>query len=94
MTTYHEPDREERCSKRQIVHLGERATETLDTPDVVIENFGSIIGITPMSPAAREWIDENCQTEPWQWLGGMLGVDTRLAGDVLQGMSEAGLTLR
>jgi hypothetical protein len=94
MTTYHDPNREERDSERQIVHPGKDTIETPDTPDVITENFGSIIGITPMSPAAREWIDENCLTEPWQWLGGMLGVDTRLAGDVLQGMSEAGLTLR
>jgi hypothetical protein len=67
------------------------ATETVD---VITDNFGSIVGITPMTQAAREWIDENCQTEPWQWLGATLNVDTRLAGPILEGMSEAGLILR
>lgn len=44
-------------------------SKTTATPDVITDNFGSIVGITPMTPAAREWLDENCQTEPWQWLG-------------------------
>jgi hypothetical protein len=66
---------------------------TVTTTDVIVENFGSIIGITPMTPEAREWIDENCQIEEWQWLGRTLNVDFRLAADVLQGMQEAGLTI-
>lgn len=69
------------------------ATKTIE-PDVITDNFGSIVGITPMTPAAREWIDENCQTEPWQWLGATLNVDTRYAGPILEGMAEAGLILR
>ena len=62
-------------------------------PDVITDNFGSIVGITPMTPAAREWIDENCQTEEWQWLGLTLNVDRRYAADILEGMQEAGLIL-
>ena len=62
-------------------------------PDVLTDNFGSIVGITPMTPIAREWIDENCQTEPWQWLGGTLNVDRRYADDLVEGMAEAGLTI-
>jgi hypothetical protein len=67
---------------------------SITEPDVITDNFGSIVGITPMTQAARDWLDENCQTEPWQWLGATLNVDTRLAGDILEGMSEAGLILR
>ena len=66
---------------------------TATATDVIVENFGSIIGITPMTPAAREWIDENCQTEGWQWLGATLNVDFRMAADVLQGMIDSGLTV-
>jgi hypothetical protein len=46
-----------------------------------------------MTPVAREWIDENCQTEPWQWLGLTLNVDYRCAADILQGMADDGLIL-
>lgn len=69
-------------------------SKTTATPDVITDNFGSIVGITPMTPAAREWLDENCQTEPWQWLGATLNVDCRMAGPILEGMAEAGLILR
>jgi len=62
-------------------------------PDVIVDDYGSIVGITPMTPAARKWIDENCQAEPWQWLGLTLHVDYRLADAVLAGMSEDGLTI-
>jgi len=62
-------------------------------PDVITDRFGSIVGITPMTPAAREWIDENCQIEPWQWLGLTLNVDCRYAAGILQGMADDGLIL-
>ncbi len=67
--------------------------ETSTAPDVITDRFGSIVGITPMTPAARAWIDENCRTEPWQWLGPTLNVDCRYAADILQGMVDDGLIL-
>ena len=69
-------------------------SKATETPDVITDNFGSIVGITPMTPAAREWLDENCQIESWQWLGATLNVDYRMAGPILEGMVEAGLILR
>ena len=62
-------------------------------PDVLTDNFGSIVGITPMTPTAREWIGENVDAEPWQWLGGTLNIDRRYADDLVEGMVEAGLTV-
>jgi len=67
---------------------------TATEPDMIVDDCGSIVGITPMTPAARKWIDENCQVESWQWLGLTLNVDHRLADAILEGMSEAGLTIR
>jgi hypothetical protein len=63
-------------------------------PDVLTDNFGSIVGITPMTPTAREWIGENVDAEPWQWLGGTLNIDRRYAADLVEGMVEAGLTVQ
>jgi hypothetical protein len=63
-------------------------------PDVLTDNFGSIVGITPMTPTAREWIGENVDAEPWQWLGGTLNIDRRYADDLVEGMVEAGLTVQ
>ena len=53
--------------------------------DFVMDNYGSIIGITPVTPAARDWLDENCASEPWQWMGETLNVDCRCAESLLDG---------
>ena len=41
---------------------------------------------------AREWVEGNVQTEPWQWLGQTLVVDHRCIEDLELGMVDAGLT--
>ena len=55
-----------------------------------VERFGSVVALTPQSTAARVWIDENCQSEPWQWLCGTLNIDIRMADDMLRGMVNDG----
>ena len=62
-------------------------------PDVLIRNEGTIIQIIPETEAAKEWIDENVHSEPWQWLGPTLCVDHRMAGPLIEGMADAGLEL-
>ena len=61
--------------------------------DFIVDRMGSIVGITPMNQAAREWLDANCQAEPWQWQGETLTVDGRMAPEILEGMTAAGLTV-
>ena len=51
--------------------------------DFHIADHGSIVTIRPVSEAAREWLDENVDAEPWQWLGGALCVDHRFARDLV-----------
>jgi hypothetical protein len=59
--------------------------------DHEVTDSGSIIMIRPISDAARDWIDENVYSEPWQWMGDSLCIDTRYAGALLYGMQEDGL---
>ena len=61
--------------------------------DVMVDRHGSIVGLAPLTPAGREWIEAHCQTEPWQWLAGVLNVDMRYAGDIVTGMQADGLTV-
>ena len=63
-----------------------------DSPDFLVGDHGSIITITPVSEEGKAWIDENVESESWQWLGSSLCVDHGLAGPLLAGISEAGLT--
>lgn len=60
--------------------------------DYEVADHGSIISITPLTDAAREWLDENALSEPWQWLGRVLCIEARVGGDLLFAMQEAGLT--
>ncbi len=48
--------------------------------------------IKPKTEAAKNWIDENVKTEPWQWLAGNLAVDHHFIEDLELGMLDAGLT--
>lgn len=61
--------------------------------DIFVERAGSIVCITPITPAGREWIDENCPSEPWQWTNATLTIDRRFADEIMEGMQEAGLNL-
>ena len=61
--------------------------------DFQIADHGSIISIKPVSEAARTWVDENVVSEPWQWLGGALCVDTRYACDLINELAAEGFEI-
>ena len=62
-------------------------------PDVKFLDHGSIVMVVPLSPAAKEWVEENLTLESWQWLGGGFSCEPRYAGDLAQGMVDDGLTV-
>jgi hypothetical protein len=57
--------------------------ETPDMSDFRIFECGSILAIKPVSDAARQWLNENVVTEPWQWIDGALCVEFRFARDLI-----------
>ena len=59
--------------------------------DVEIRNEGSLVTFRPVTWAGRAWIDEHVTSEEWQWLGSALCVETRYAGDIIEGMTNEGL---
>lgn len=61
-----------------------------DAIDVMVENHGSVFVFQPLSPAGREWIDQNVGDDA-QWIGGGLAVENRYARELAQGMLDAGL---
>jgi hypothetical protein len=62
--------------------------------DFRISNHGSIITIQPLTDDATIWLDENVEAEGWQWLGPSLCVEPRMAGAIVDGFEEAGLSWR
>jgi hypothetical protein len=63
------------------------------TPDVLIENEGTIVMFQPVTDAARDWFSVNVQTEGWQWFGTRLAVDHRMAGSLIEGLLSEGFNL-
>ena len=61
--------------------------------DFQIADQGTIILIRPLNAAARQWLDENVVSEPWQWVQGALCVETRFARDLLSEIEEAGFVV-
>jgi hypothetical protein len=60
--------------------------------DIQVENCGGMYVITPMTPAAREWVEENCDVADLQWMGASFAMDDkRLAIELIQGALDAGL---
>lgn len=58
--------------------------------DFQIADHGSIISIKPVSEAARQWVDENVVSEPWQWLDSALCVDVRCARHLVDEIAAEG----
>ena len=58
--------------------------------DFTIENHGSIILIRPSTQPAKDWLDFNCASEPWQWWGDALAVEPRCAPDIVDGLRDDG----
>jgi len=59
--------------------------------DMLVRNCGSIWQLFPLSQKATDWINDNVETESWQWMGSSLAVDGRFVGPLLDGARAAGL---
>lgn len=61
--------------------------------DFEVNDEGTIVQIIPVSQTAKDWIDENVESEGWQWLGRALCIDHRYAEDIIDGMLSEGLEM-
>ncbi len=62
------------------------------TPDVLVNNVGTLYTFCPLTLRAKEWIDDNIQDDA-QWFGHALIVEHRYAWGLAQGMKDDGLVL-
>lgn len=58
--------------------------------DATVENHGTLCLVRPMTEAARDWLRDNVQ-EGAQYLGRALAVEPRYIGELVDGMTAAGL---
>ena len=59
--------------------------------DTQIDDCGSVVLVTPVTKAAKEWVKEHLSLEGWQWLGNCFAVEGRFAPALVQGMRSDGL---
>lgn len=67
---------------------------TATIADAGVYDSGSIVVITPFSPEARAWIDENVYAEPYQWMAGGLCVESGYAWAIIEGMTNDGFEVQ
>jgi hypothetical protein len=60
--------------------------------DVHVVLLGAVVLVTPMTDAARAWIDEHI-ADGAMWCGPSIAVEYRFAGELLSGMAAARLRL-
>jgi hypothetical protein len=68
--------------------------EKASAPDVLVHNEGTVFLLNPLTARAKEWIEENVQTEAYQWFGSTLVVEHRFVWGLAQGMLDEGLVLQ
>jgi hypothetical protein len=61
--------------------------------DFQFENHLSIVRLTPLTQAARDWITAHVAYEDWQLFGGGIVIEPRYVGDILRGIVDDGLTV-
>jgi hypothetical protein len=61
---------------------------------MIVQREGlSLVTFTPEGDFEYEWLMFNTDASPSQWLGRALAVDTRMAGDLLDGVISAGFVV-
>ena len=61
-------------------------------PDVLVSNEGTLFLFCPLTPRAKQWIENTVQSDA-TWFGNALVVEHRYAWGLGQGMRDAGLNL-
>ena len=73
--------------------MAKTKTPKLPTFEILFEDIGTIVLIRPITYKGKKWIEENVQTESWQWSGDSLASEPRMALGVAEGARNDGLVV-
>lgn len=59
--------------------------------DIMVRHDGSITLLQPVSEIGKNWIEQNVESEEWQWLGRFLGIDSHEATVIIEAAGLDGL---
>jgi hypothetical protein len=66
----------------------------LPSPDILVENHGSIFLLRPATPAGQSWLQENVIGEGTQLFGNAVVCEPRYVADIVFGARGEGLVIR
>lgn len=61
--------------------------------DFVVRPNGTVWKFEPMTERAKSFVRTDLDVQGWQWLGPALGVDQRLANDLIAALEGEGFVL-
>jgi hypothetical protein len=64
------------------------------SPDILIENHGSIILLRPVSPVGENWLQQNVISEETQIFGNAVVCEPRYVMDIVLGARAGGVVVR
>lgn len=64
------------------------------TPSFTAVCHGNVWMVTPMNSEAQAWVDENVPLDDWQWIGRGFSVDQHYVENLIEGIAEAGFTIK
>jgi hypothetical protein len=89
----HQTQDSARNSTRNIApSLEALCSEEQNSPDFEVDGGGSVYLLRPLTPAAREWVDEHISQDA-QRLGNAVAVEHRYIEDIVAGVQRDGLTV-
>jgi hypothetical protein len=60
--------------------------------DFTLDYDGGTVGrLTPETQAARDWINDHVESEPYQWLGPALCIESRYIAPIVERIVSDGL---
>ena len=61
---------------------------------MIIDNQGSIILFEPESPEELDFLKNEVESQPWQWMNNKLAVEHRYAQHLALGMQQFGFKIK
>jgi hypothetical protein len=70
-----------------------QSNPTVNAPDFKVLGHGSTYILTPLTPAAHDWVSEFLPEDAQRWAGGVV-IEHRYISDVVSGAQRDGLSVR
>jgi hypothetical protein len=78
-------------AKARVTKRGQLVRSIEELAEIRVRDLGTIVCLEVLSARAENWLRENCQSAPHNWLGPSLCVEHRYADDIIAGAIAYGI---